>query len=83
MQTRSRTRKRTLDTAEETDEVLGIPEKIDFEDSDTESEQKEPVIMGDRIVPADPALMDFSQPKIDDIQSSILHPAIQANNFEI
>ncbi|KAL8108518.1 hypothetical protein AgCh_024828 [Apium graveolens] len=72
-----------INTAEETDEVLGIPEKIDFEDSDTESEQKEPVIMGDRIVQADAALMDFSRPKIDDIQSSILHPTIQANTFEI
>ncbi|KAL8115927.1 hypothetical protein AgCh_022428 [Apium graveolens] len=67
IQTRSRTRKRTLDTAEETNEVLDIPEKIDFEDSDSGSEQKEPVIMGDCIVPADPALMDFSRPKIDDI----------------
>jgi len=38
MQTRSRTRKRTLYTAEETDSVLDIPEKIDFEDSDKESE---------------------------------------------
>ncbi|KAL8105545.1 hypothetical protein AgCh_029364 [Apium graveolens] len=83
MQTHSRTRKRTLDTAEETDSVLDIQEKIDFEDSDKESEQKEPVIMGDRIVQADPALMDFSRPKIDDIQSSIFHPAIQANTFEI
>ncbi|KAL8148985.1 hypothetical protein AgCh_006117 [Apium graveolens] len=83
MQTRSRTRKRTLDTAEETDEVLDISEKIDFEDSDSGTEQKEPVIMGDRIVQADPALMDFSWPKIDDIQPSILHPAIQANTFEI
>ncbi|KAL8148684.1 hypothetical protein AgCh_005879 [Apium graveolens] len=35
----SRTRKRTLDTAEERDSVLDIPEKIDFEDSDKESEQ--------------------------------------------
>ena len=38
MQTRSRTRKRTLDTTEETNEVLDIPEKIDFEDSDSGSE---------------------------------------------
>ena len=83
MQTRSRTRKRTLDTAEETDEVLDIPEKLDFEDSDSGTERKEPVNMGDRIVQADPALMDFYRPKIDDIQSSILHPAIQANTFEI
>ncbi|KAL8089427.1 hypothetical protein AgCh_039037 [Apium graveolens] len=82
-QTRSRTRKRTLDTDEETDSVLDIPEKIDFEDSDKKSEKKEHVIMGDRIVPADPALMDFSQPKIDDIQSNIIHPAIQANTFKI
>ena len=29
------------------------------------------------------ALMDFSQPKIDDIQSSIVRPAIAANTFEI
>ena len=50
MQTCSRTRKRTLDTAKETDEVLDIPEKIDFEDSDSGTEQKEPVIMGDCIV---------------------------------
>ena len=83
MQTRSRARKRTLDIAEEKDEVLDTPEKLDFEDSDSGTEQKEPVNMGDRIVQADPALMDFSRPKIDDIQSSILHPAIQANTFEI
>ena len=29
------------------------------------------------------ALMDFSQPKINDIQSSIVRPAIAANTFEI
>ncbi|XP_074329204.1 uncharacterized protein LOC141666867 isoform X2 [Apium graveolens] len=29
------------------------------------------------------ALMDFSQPKINDIQSSIARPAITANTFEI
>ncbi|KAL8100329.1 hypothetical protein AgCh_032544 [Apium graveolens] len=29
------------------------------------------------------ALMDFSQPKINDIQSSIVRPAITANTFEI
>ena len=50
MQTRSRTRKRNLDTAEETDTGLDFPEKIVFEDSDKESEKKEPVTMGDRIV---------------------------------
>jgi len=83
MQTRSRARKRTLDTAEEKDEVLDTPGKLDFEDSDSGTAQKEPVNMGDHIVQADPALMDFSRPKIDDIQSSILHPAIQANTFEI
>ena len=36
--------------------------------------------MGD---PAPRALMDYSQPKIDDIQSSIIRPAIAANTFEI
>ena len=70
MQTRSRTRKRTLDTAEETDEVLDIPEKLDFEDLDSGTKQKEPVNMEDRIVQADPALMDFSRPKIDDISQA-------------
>ena len=29
------------------------------------------------------ALMDYSQPKIDDIQSSIIRPAITAATFEI
>ena len=29
------------------------------------------------------ALMDFSQPKINDIQSSIVRPSIAANTFEI
>ena len=29
------------------------------------------------------ALMDYSQPKINDIQSSIVRPAIAANTFEI
>ncbi|MGI4673441.1 hypothetical protein ACR2XN_28660 [Klebsiella pneumoniae] len=46
-----------------------------------DEEELEPVlVMGD---PAPRALMDFSQPKIDDIQSSIVRPVISANTFEI
>ncbi|KAL8091927.1 hypothetical protein AgCh_034265 [Apium graveolens] len=69
--------------AEETDIALDSPEKIVFEDSNKESEKKEPEIMGDRLAQADPALMDFSRPKIDDIQSTIIHPNIQDNTFKI
>ena len=83
MLTRSRARKENLEKAEESDKALDNPEKIAFEDSDQESEMSEPETMDDRIVLVDPALMDFSRPKIDDIQSSIIHPAIEANNFEI
>ena len=42
--------------------------------------------MGDGLVgaaAAAKALKDYSQPKINDIQSSIIRPAITANNFEI
>ncbi|PZO97542.1 MAG: hypothetical protein DI615_05200, partial [Gardnerella vaginalis] len=83
MLTRSRARKENLEKAEESVLALDNPEKVDFEDSDTESEHSEPETMGDHIVPVDTALMDYSRPKIDDIQSSIIHPAIEANNFEI
>ena len=83
MLTRSRARKENLEKAEDSVLALDNPEKIDFEDSDTESENSEPETMGDHIVPVDTALMDYSRPKIDDIQSSIIHPAIEANNFEI
>ena len=47
----SRARKENLDKAEESVEALVNPEKIDFEDSDTESEKSEPETMGDHIVP--------------------------------
>ena len=40
------------------------------------------IIMGD-LAARTKALMDFSQPKINDIQSSIVRPAITANTFEI
>ena len=42
------------------------------------------VAMGEPVANANAkALMDFSQPKINDIQSSIVRPAIAANTFEI
>ena len=48
--------------------------------------EEEVVIMGEPIANANAnakALMDFSLPKINDIQSSIVRPAIVANTFEI
>ena len=49
-----------------------------------EKEKEEVVTMGEPVVNVNAkALMDFSQPKINDIQSSIVRPAITANNFEI
>lgn len=39
--------------------------------------------MGDPANAPKAPLMEFSQPKIDDIQSSIVRPAIAANTFEI
>ncbi|KAL8115255.1 hypothetical protein AgCh_021914 [Apium graveolens] len=53
------------------------------EGSSDESEEKEVLItMGDPAARTK-ALMDFSQPKINEIQSSIIRPAITANAFEI
>ncbi|KAL8133962.1 hypothetical protein AgCh_009147 [Apium graveolens] len=40
------------------------------------------ITMGDPVAPTK-ALMDFSQPTINDIQSSIVRPVITANTFEI
>ena len=52
-----------------------------------EKEKEEEVVtMGEPIANANAntkALMDFFQPKINDIQSSIVRPAIAANTFEI
>jgi len=83
MHTHSRARKRTLDQAEE--EAVVIRREV-FEDEEKVEEEKvkEPalVVMGDQAeIPK--ALMDYSQPKINDIQSSIIRPTISANTFEI
>ena len=50
-----------------------------------EKEAEEAIVaMGEPVANANAkALMDFSQPKINDIQSSIVRPAIAANTFEI
>ncbi|KAL8103176.1 hypothetical protein AgCh_027642 [Apium graveolens] len=59
-----------------------------FEDEDKVEEEEEKVeepalvVMGDQ-AEIHKALMDYSQPKINDIQSSIIRPAISANTFEI
>ena len=48
-----------------------------------EKEKEEAIVtMGEQVANAK-ALMDFSQPKINDIQSSIVRPAIAATTFEI
>ena len=50
-----------------------------------EKEAEEAIVaMGEPVVNANAkGLMDFSLPKINDIQSSIVRPAIAANTFEI
>ena len=84
MHTRSRTRKRTLDKAEE--ELVVVRREVFEEEKKVEEEEKvgEPALveMGDQ-AENPKALMDYSQPKINDIQSSIIRPAIRANTFEI
>ena len=84
MHTRSRTHKRTLDKAEE--EVVVVRKEVFEEEKKVEEEEKveEPVVvaMGDQ-AENPKALMDYSQPKINDIQSSIIRPSISANTFEI
>ncbi|KAL8110268.1 hypothetical protein AgCh_026115 [Apium graveolens] len=84
LHTRSRTRKRTLDKAKE--EVVVVQKEVFEEKKKVEEEEKveEPVLveMGDQ-AENPKALMDYSQPKINDIQSSIIRPAIRVNTFEI
>ena len=84
MHTRSCTRKRTLDKVEE--ELVVIRREVFEEEKKVEEEEKaeEPALveMGDQ-AENPKALMDYSQPKINDIQSSIIRPAIRANTFEI
>ena len=61
-------------------EVFEEEKKVEEEEEKVE----EPVLveMGDQ-AENPKALMDYSQPKINDIQSSIIRPAISANTFEI
>ena len=84
MHTCSRTRKRTLDKAEE--EVVVVWKEVIEEEKKVEEEEKVEelvlVEMGDQ-AENHKALMDYSQLKINDIQSSIIRPAIRANTFEI
>ncbi|KAL8155728.1 hypothetical protein AgCh_000943 [Apium graveolens] len=84
MQTRSRVRRRILEKDEE--EVVGDRWE-DFEDEEKVAEKEkieEPPLleMADQEDNSN-ALMVFSKPKINDIQSSIIRPAIKANTFEI
>lgn len=61
--------------------------KAKLEEEELEATKELEVIveatMGDGVAAANKALKDYSQPKIDDIQSSIVRPAIAANSFEI
>ncbi|KAL8148703.1 hypothetical protein AgCh_005893 [Apium graveolens] len=82
--TRSRARKRTLDQAEEEAVVIQREVFKDKEKVEEEEKVEEPtlVVMGDQAeIPK--ALMDYSPPNINDIQLSIIRPAISANTFEI
>ena len=84
MHTCSRAGKRTLDQAEE--EAVFIQSEV-FEDEEKVAEEEkfeEPalVVMGDQ-AENPKASMDYSQTKINDLQSSIIRPAIRGNTFEI
>ena len=80
MHTRSRSRKRTLDQAEE--EVVVAKEVFEEVLVEEKVEEEALIAMGEPKANTE-ALMDYSQPKINDIQSSIVRPSISANTIDI
>ncbi|KAL8124351.1 hypothetical protein AgCh_012125 [Apium graveolens] len=77
----ARDRAREAESEEVVEEVL-VEEKVEKVFVEEKAEEETLVIIGDQV--ANPkALMDYSKPKINDNQSSIIRPAITANTFEI
>ncbi|KAL8125254.1 hypothetical protein AgCh_012801 [Apium graveolens] len=74
------------DDSDTSDNINDVNRKEKFvnvdDDYDMSFEKKVLITMGDPAAPTK-ALIDYSQPKINDIRFSIVRPAIAANTFEI